>query len=117
MTIQILEKSELPNGFVYPESFLKAVRLNLIDMEPWNIMDRPDVIQRIQGMRKRYPNRMLIPFARRGDNDDVACFEENMGETVQIVHDYASVGYEQRRTINSFWDWFKEAINEMIQFD
>ena len=53
-------------------------------------------------MQVRYPKRILIPFARRGDNDDVACFELNKGDEVQIIHDFASGGYEQRNTYKSF---------------
>jgi len=40
-----------------------------------------------------------------------------LGEKVQIIHNFASDGYEQRKKYDSFWDWFKEAIDEMIQFD
>lgn len=114
---KLLAASELPKGFSYPESFLKVVRLELVDLEPWYIMDADDVQLRIKGMRVRYPERVLIPFARRDDNDDVACFELNKGETVQIIHDFASPGYEQRKTYNTFWVWFREAIEEMINFD
>lgn len=117
MEIHLLSTLELPKGFNYPESFLKAIRLNLIDLEPWYFMNIDDVSQRIKGMQDRYPDRILIPFARRGDNDDVACFELNKGEEVQIIHDFASGGYEQRNTYNSFWDWFRYAIEEMINFD
>jgi len=117
MSIKLLGLSELPNGFRYPESFLKAVRLNLIDLEPWYIMNDSDDQIRIKGMQTRYPQRILIPFARRADNDDVACFELNKGEEVQIIHDFASVGYEQRKTYKLFWNWFKDSIEEMIQFD
>ncbi|MDT3701327.1 MAG: hypothetical protein RO469_18160 [Thermincola sp.] len=117
MDIQLLNSSELPKGFIYPESFLKAVRLNLTYLEPWYIMNSSDVQQRIKGMQVRYPKRILIPFARRGDNDDVACFELNKGEEVQIIHDFASVGYEQRNVYKSFWNWFRDAIEEMINFD
>jgi hypothetical protein len=117
MTVQLLDSSELPKGFNYPESLKKVIRLNLIDIEPWYIMNKNDVQSRIKGMLIRYPNRILIPFARRGDNDDVACFEINKGEEVQIIHDFASSGYEQRKSYKSFWDWFRDAIEEMIQFD
>lgn len=117
MTIQLLDLSDLPKGFNYPESFLKAIRLNLIDFEPWYIMNNSDVQLRMKGMQDRYPKRILIPFARRGDNDDVACFEVNKGEEVKIIHDFASSGYEQRKTYESFWDWFRDAIEEMIQFE
>jgi len=117
MDIQLIDYSELPKGFYYPESLLKVLRLNLVDFELWYIMKSNDIQQRIKGMQVRYPNRILIPFARRGDNDDVACFELNKGEEVQIIHDFASSGYEQRNTYKSFWDWFRYAIEEMINFD
>ena len=49
------------------------------------------------GMKKRYPNRKLIPFAKRVDNDDTACFEIGKGSKVQLIHDFASEGFEQRK--------------------
>ena len=48
-------------------------------------------------MKKRYPNRKLIPFAKRVDNDDTACFEIGKGSKVQLIHDFASEGFEQRK--------------------
>ena len=72
---------------------------------------------RLKGVTERYPNRKLIPFARRDDNDDIACFEVGKGEKVQIIHDFASEGYEQRNEYNDFWDWLKDAIDEMIEFN
>jgi hypothetical protein len=80
-------------------------------------MDKDQVLKRFEGLQKRYPNRTLIPFAKRDDNDDIACFELNKADEVQIIHDFASAGYEQRKVYISFWEWFKEAIEEMINFD
>jgi|LSQX01.2.fsa_nt_gb hypothetical protein len=112
-----IDASELPEGFAYPDSFLKLVRLDLVELEPWFILNRHDAQYRMQGLGVRYPGRVLIPFARRFDNDDVACFAVNRSDEVQIIHDYASSGYEQRKTYACFWDWFREAIEEMIIFD
>lgn len=117
MDIKLPSKSKLPNEFIYPESFLKVVRLNLINLEPWIIMNSDQVVSRMDGLKNRYPNRVLVPFARRIDNDDLACFEPLKGERVQVIHDFASSGFEQRKEFNVFWDWFKEAIDEMIEFD
>lgn len=117
MGIQLLDLSELPKGFNYPEAFLKVIKLDLIDLKPWYIMNSNDIQQRIKGMQARYPKRILIPFARRGDNDDVACFELNKEEEIQIIHDFASIGYEQKNAYKTFWDWFRDAIEEMINFD
>lgn len=117
MDIKLPNKSKLPNEFIYPESFLKVVRLNLINLDPWIIMNSDQVVSRMDGLKNRYPTRVLVPFARRIDNDDLACFEQLKGERVQVIHDFASTGFEQRKEFNVFWDWFKEAIDEMIEFD
>ncbi|WNS46869.1 hypothetical protein [Paenibacillus sp. MMS20-IR301] len=117
MDFRLPDQSALPSGFNYPESLLKVVRLNLIDLDPWVIMNNEQVISRIKGLQERYPDRTLIPFARRWDNDDIACFEPLNGERVQLIHDYASPGYEQRKEYAGFWDWFRDAVNEMIELD
>lgn len=108
----------LPKDFQYPKEFIKIIELGLININPWQILDKNELIKiRYDGMKKRYPNRALIPFAQRLDNDDVACFEIGSGNTVQIIHDFSSPGYEQREIYNDFWEWFNSAINEMINFD
>ena len=57
----------------------------------------------------------LIPFARRDDNDDIACFEVGKGQRIQIIHDFASEGYEQRGEYNSFGEWMKVMVDELIR--
>ncbi len=117
MNIELLDKSILPVGFSYPESFLRILNLNLVDLDLWYIMDKEQMMYRYEGLKGRYPNRVLIPFAKRDDNDDIACFEQNKGEEVKIIHDFASSGYEQRKCYKTFWDWFRDAIEEMIEFE
>lgn len=57
-------------------------------------------------------------FATRRDNDDVACFDLDKGGMVCIVHDFASPGWEGRRKFSgSIWDWFKMAVEDMIEYD
>jgi len=112
MEKMILHQSELPEGFSYPESFLKAVKYNLVNLPPWHIKDRLWVLSRLAGLRQRYPTRVLIPFAARRDNDDIACFELGKGEEVQGIHDLASAGWEQRQTFPDFWAWFSFILEE-----
>ena len=33
------------------------------------------------------------------------------------MHDFASAVYEQSKEYDCFWDWFKEAVEEMIKED
>lgn len=103
--------------FKYPEEFLRIIELNLIDYDRWYIMSEKHVLSKISGLKKRYPNRKLIPFAKRVDNNDVACFEIEKEGTVQIIHDFSLSGYEQTDQYDSFWLWFQDSINELIEFN
>ena len=100
--------------YVYPVEYIKILELNLVDFDMWYLMSNEQVDIRIKGLKARYPSRNLIPFARRDDNDDIACFEVGKGNCVQIIHDFAGEGFEQRREYDCFWDWLRDAIDEMI---
>jgi hypothetical protein len=59
----------------------------------------------------------LVPFAKRDDSDDVACWEKGSLSKVMIIHDYASSGWEQREILEDFWTWLRKAVEETIFFD
>ena len=103
-------------GFSYPYSLFKVIEFGLIDYGRWYLMPIDNIVDRKNGLESRY-NRKLIPFARRGDNDDIACFEVGQGERVFIIHDFATSGWERRQEYDNFWEWFKIAIDEMIEFE
>ena len=105
--------------FEYPKHYLAALELNLTNFYFWYFMDLlgQDYIKwRIEHLQKWYPNRKLIPFAKRDDCDDIACFEIGKGDEVQIVDDFAYRGYEleTNRKYESFWAWMKAATEELI---
>lgn len=115
--IELLEAYERPGNFVYPKSINKLLELNLTNFDVWYFMDKESVKIRFSGLQKRYPERNLIPFARRGDCDDVACFEVGKGEQVFVIHDYASNGYEQHEIYDNVWKWLEAVIDTMIEFE
>lgn len=115
--IELLEKNEKPDNFVYPKSVIKLVDLNLTNFDVWYFMDKESAKIRLAGLHKRYPERKLIPFARRGDCDDIACFEVGKGEQVYVIHDFASSGYEQREIYENVWKWLTDVVNTMIEFE
>jgi hypothetical protein len=103
-------------GFYYPKEFLKIIDRGLVDFEPWVIIEGAYLDNRLRIIRKNYPDRKLIPFARRLDNDDLACWEINEKDKVYIIHDFASIGWENKMVYENFWSWFKSAINDMIEY-
>lgn len=111
----ILDKSDLPTWFKYPPEFLLLVEQKLFDFDPWIILTEDKLKTRFVGVSRRYPNRDLIPFARREDNDDLACFEK--GKKVVIIHDFASPGFEKGENSIEFWDWFRMIVEDMIEYN
>jgi hypothetical protein len=70
----------------------------------------------MKGLKERYPARELFPFAMRTDCDDVACWERGNLERVVIIHDFADPGWEQEAVFDTYWDWFRSAINDFAEF-
>jgi hypothetical protein len=98
-----------------PAEIERLVVLNLIDLEPWHIMPRDEARTRFDGLRSRYQP-IYFPFARRHDNDDIACLDPSQLGTVTVVHDFATAGSEAKTIHETFWDWFRTAIEDMIEF-
>jgi len=115
--LRTIEPAVAPAWFRYPKEFLRLIQQNIVDLTPWYLMDRDQVMSRMEGLRLRYPQRELVPFARRDDNDDLACWEKGRGESVLVIHDFASAGHEDRARFGDFWSWFRSAIEDMIAFE
>lgn len=105
--------NELLN-YAYPDGYKKLKVLNLIDFDYWYFIPDNQMEKRFIGLRERYSNRKYIPFARRDDNDDIACFEVGKGEKVYIIHDFSNEGFEERKCYDNIWGWLRDAIDELI---
>lgn len=114
--MKLLDNSTLNDEFEYPKEFLKILELGFCIKKPWEITEGEQLLIRYNGIRSRYPNRKLIPFAHRKDCDDVACWDAKDHLKVYLIHDYASPGFEQVAVFPSFWDWFKQMIEDVIEF-
>lgn len=115
--VQLIKDKNLPSDFKYPKALYKLIELKLTNFDVWYLMDEDSANQRMKGLEERYPDRRLIPFARRGDCDDLACFEVGKGEMVNIIHDFAAIGYEQREVFDTVWEWLRYAIEVMIEYE
>lgn len=103
--------------FIYPENYNKLIELNLVDFDVWYLMESGQATRRYHDLKERYPNRKLIPFARRDDNDDIACFEFGKENRVQLIHDFSAEGFEQRGEFVDVWDWVELAVKDMIDYN
>lgn len=117
MNVDLLVEEEVPEWFVYPTDFLRVVESGLRDIGPWQILDGKWLRVRHDGLKKRFPDRDLVPFARRLDCDDVACWDSKSSPSVEVVHDFSAPGWEERDSYPSFHAWLLAAQEEAKGYD
>jgi hypothetical protein len=108
----LLTIDELPSGFIYPEEFLDVIKSGVIDIGPWQFLTGRWLRVRNVGLPERFPDRRLVPFARRLDSDDVACWDMERPKAVCIVHDFCAPGWERREEYGSFMQWYDIAESD-----
>ena len=113
----VLSPSERPPWFFHSESYLQLVDQAFVELTPWTMLTAADALVLQAGLRSRYPERMLLPFARRQDTDDVMCWDRSRPREVTRVHDYASAGWEDEGRFGSFTSWYRSAIEDMAGWD
>lgn len=112
-----LAPHERPNGLVYPQIYLRLVESGAVAIAPWHLFIAAQQLQHRAGLHARYPDRNLFPFARRQDNDDIACWDLGAPPNVVIIHDFASPGHEQRGSFATTCDWLRQALEDFIEFE
>lgn len=100
-----------PN-FSFPEKYYELLSSKDVKFGEWYIMTEEQVASRLDGLRRRYSKRKIVPFARRYDNDDVACFDVEHNGEILIIHDFASAGYEQRGAFSTLESWLAEVLQQ-----
>lgn len=115
--MKLLPVSLRPAWFEYPSELLSVIDAGSLDIGPWQILTGQWLEVRLWGLRKRFPDRDLVPFARRLDCDDVACFERASFPEVQNIHDFATPGWEQNEAYPSFGEWLSAAKRDAADYD
>ncbi|MEV8312306.1 hypothetical protein AB0P36_34705 [Streptomyces flavidovirens] len=102
--------------FSIPHLAQRAAEAGLHSLDPWWEMETDVQAARHKGIAERYPDRKLIPFSRRQDNDDVACWDLSLGG-VTVVHDFAESGSELIAHFSCYEDWLRQVLEDFIHFD
>lgn len=114
MRHELLDIEDL--DFEYPEAIERLVALQLVNYDFWYLMKKDQALKLRDQLVEQCRHKKLVPFARRGDNEDIACFEIGKGERVVILRQSEFLGYRPYKVFDTVWDWFREAIEIMIKF-
>lgn len=115
------EACALPTGFKFPKSYLDLVANGLPDIEPWWWLApyKDLAIFWTATLRKQFPSRTLVPFAKHGGSDDVACFDGSdisHNPKVLYIHSFCSPGWEHRGEARNFAEWLQNTEIEAAEF-
>jgi hypothetical protein len=98
----------------------RMIECGVTDLEPWAVLRGSEQSQLTQHVDELFPGWGVIPFARRTDNDEVACWT---GGSVVVIDDFDVVrdaGEAVRRAISEYAsmdEWLIAAVRDFIEFD
>jgi hypothetical protein len=110
----IARTERLPSWFMYPSGMRILIEQKCINFIPWRIVDADFALTTYLDLREKY-GRELFPIAHRDGSDDVACMEEGRGEVILVINGHTSPGEENLEKFENFWEWFRAAVDEMIE--
>ncbi len=123
MDYYLYSGNELPEDFAFPISFLDLYNLQIdeLDLDPWWFLFINEQVSKgwLIELKKQYPDRVLIPFAKLSYNDDIACFDgddKSGNPKVLLIHSFASPGWKERGCIENFEKWLELAKIESIEY-
>ncbi|WP_146362206.1 hypothetical protein [Arthrobacter yangruifuii] len=104
-----------------PALYAHMIECGIFDLHPWFLLHGEAQARRAQHIEKVLPGWGIIPFARRTDNDDVACWT---GSKVVVIDDWDVWPDENGMPIRrvgreyaSMEEWFLAAARDFIEFD
>lgn len=87
-------------------------------LQPWYYLSREEIFS----VTERWPegpfSGQLVAFARRQDDDVIACFHHS-GEffkEVVIINGWTDTGYDVLQTYSLFWDWLKSVVDDIAEW-
>lgn len=111
-------------GFEPPAGYLRMLEIGGIDfhnslLDPWYFIDADrfaginDLFQKTWRKRTKTMPWRIVPFARRGDCDDIACFAIRPEKIdILLVHGWTNDGFDVVERYDSFENWEAAARND-----
>jgi hypothetical protein len=121
MKTHLFKHCLISSEFKFPQLYLDLIRTGLPEIKPWWWLapHNDSLIYWDETLRDQFPSRSLIPFAKDGSSDDVACFDgSDISENpkVLVIHSFCAPGWELRGRASSFLEWLQEKEIEAADY-
>ena len=102
-------------GIEAPSPLIARFETGGRELGPWWLLAERSAVANRESLAKQFPGRDILPFARRGDRDAVACLVVRDPRltrgSVVVIHDGAMPGVEIEETFDSLAEWFSAATS------
>lgn len=113
----LLTVDDLPNDFEYPASFRIIIEQGLTNLSPWEILTDNRLSSLHSRLQTRLGKQNFVPFAINKSNDDIACWSKMHNYQIVVLDENELFNGDPIKVHNDFWDWFRDAVEEMIDFN
>lgn len=109
----------------FPSGYQWLVKRGLVgfapntQLQPWYFLEADNIFDAAQKWSDGVlSDRPLMVFAKRQDNDDLACFYYKSRETpkVAIIEGWIGNNYDVVAIYDSFWEWLKAIIDDIQEW-
>ncbi|WP_326590485.1 hypothetical protein [Streptomyces sp. NBC_01294] len=107
---------DLPENFRYPEVFVRAAEAGLLSLDPWWALSEDLIKLRSEQLAGQFPQLRLLPFARRQDNDDVACWDLDK-PGILVIDSFGVPGTEVVEKFTDIGGWLRKALDDFIEYE
>ncbi|MFD1246034.1 hypothetical protein [Paralysiella testudinis] len=86
-------------------------------LQPWYFVSSEEIFWATESWPD-IVNEKLLVFARRQDNDDLACFSVKDDKVVGIflIQGWINNGFEVIKKFEDFWEWAKFVIDDIAEW-
>jgi hypothetical protein len=87
-------------------------------LQPWFYVDAAATFDAVEKWPNAPSRGHLAVFARRQDNDDLACFELSEGVVtgVVVIHGWTGNGYSIVARYSTFWEWLRAVVVDIREW-
>lgn len=87
-------------------------------LQPWFFIREDQCFWANEHWPNVYDGKLFV-FARRQDNDELACFgvdERGMATQVFIIQGWTAEGFEVLQEFPDFWEWLKVVVDDIAEW-
>lgn len=108
----------LSNAHARPVEYEQLVHFGIVGtaIPPWSILSLDEVVSATSTLHRATPDQKLVVFARRGDTEQMACWEaDSTTGQVMLCTSYPTGETSVQHPTHTFWGWFRSVVDVFVE--